>query len=65
MPYHGWCFIYTRQELFTFREHLHGSPPVFVICVANYFFINFCYACIRLVACVLKDASISVLPILD
>ena len=65
MLYHGWCFIYKRQELFTFREHLHGSPPVVVICVANYFFISFCYVCIRLVACVLKDASISVLPILD
>ena len=35
------------------------------VCVANYLFISFCYACLRLVACVLKDASISVLPILD
>jgi hypothetical protein len=29
------------------------------------FLISFCYVCLRLVACVLKDASISVLPILD
>ena len=25
-----------------FIEHLHGSPPVLGVCVANYFFISFC-----------------------
>ena len=31
-----------------FIEYQHGSPPVFGVCVANYFFISFCYVYLRL-----------------
>ena len=65
MSYMAGVLSIKDRSCLLFIEHLDGSPPVFGVCVANYFFISFCYVCLRLVACVLKDASISVLSILD